>query len=148
MDNIDEILDFLKKDPSNLSKLLIRFVQDNPNNNVLKLMDTISTITAAHLISSKQKQFELENALKDAVCNKITGTTFDAKSFVIQNWSIAKALFPEGKVEMHCELEKNFFEMFVAALNESQNLIDSDWAKSIVQNNEYLKKVIENARKI
>lgn len=136
--NVSEIVNFLEKE-ENLIVILKEFASKNPEKNVLKLLNLIPNLVAIHVSNNNTNIREMENALKDAVCNKISGQTFDSKQFVITNWRIVKSLFPKAKITTHCELEKQYFQLFTAALEDQKELIDSVWAKHVAENNDYLK---------
>jgi hypothetical protein len=127
--NVVKLLsDYVKKDPSNLVRLLQQMA-----------------ILSVDALDEKTKVINLGKLGIEYMINLIESKNFDlpsAKDRVIQTWPAIQAYFPNGVCDGASSYGKNFFRKFVDDLRNATDLIDSDWAMNCGCN-DYLKMVLD-----
>jgi hypothetical protein len=137
------IAEFLKLEnlPQNIHQLLIEYVEKDKDACV-NLLSWIPNITSFEFAKrNQQSQHRLDGI--EQLIHIYDRKNFSDNEFVICTVIAIMEYFPRGTCEHGSEIGKRFFFKFVDCLKRSTNLIDSTWAKSTMECNDYLKLVLQ-----
>ncbi len=143
--NTEKILEFLELDnlDLNVKVLILEYAKKNQKN-VRSLISLIADITDVSLATARKKENDLVHAVEDLIHASNTDNNLSPKQYVVKYWRSIKEFYPDATCESHSTKAREFFAEFVFQLKSCKDeIIDSYWAKDVIECNDYFKKILE-----
>jgi len=146
--NVEKILEFLALDDldRHMRILILEYAKKNQKN-VRRLISLIADITDVSLAMNRKSIISMEHAVEDMIHASDTSNDKDIPPdrYVVKYWRAIKEFYPNAECTFHSQKAKEFFNQFVERLKLCKDeIIDSYWAKNVIECNDYFKKILEN----